>query len=78
MMVQMASSNALIQARVPNELRGRVMALYSMMFMGMAPIGALVYGALAARHRWMTTFSLSSYSCRATMVDRPAGFAGWL
>jgi MFS family permease len=49
MMVQMASSNTLIQAMVPDELRGRVMALYSMMFMGMAPIGALVGGALAAR-----------------------------
>jgi MFS family permease len=49
MMVQMASSNTLIQAMVPDELRGRVMALYSMMFMGMAPVGALVGGALAAR-----------------------------
>ena len=36
--VQMASSNTLIQAMVPDALRGRVMAVYSMMFMGMAPI----------------------------------------
>jgi MFS family permease len=49
MMVQMASSNTLIQAMVPNDLRGRIMSLYSMMFMGMAPIGALAGGALAAR-----------------------------
>jgi MFS family permease len=32
---------------VPDHLRGRVMAVYSMMFMGMAPIGALVAGSLA-------------------------------
>ena len=40
-MVQMASSNTLIQAMVPDRLRGRVMSVYSMMFMGMAPLGAL-------------------------------------
>ncbi len=47
MMMQMASSNTLIQAMVPDRLRGRTMAVYSMMFMGMAPIGALLSGALA-------------------------------
>ena len=46
-MLQMASSNTLIQVMVPDALRGRVMAVYSMMFMGMAPIGALFGGALA-------------------------------
>jgi MFS family permease len=49
MMLQMASSNTLLQAMVPDELRGRVMALYSMMFMGMAPLGALFAGAAADR-----------------------------
>jgi MFS family permease len=49
MMLQMASSNTLIQAMVPDRLRGRVMAVYSMMFMGMAPFGALLGGALADR-----------------------------
>jgi MFS family permease len=49
MMIQMASSNTLVQSMVPNNLRGRVMAVYSMMFMGMAPIGALLAGALAGR-----------------------------
>jgi MFS family permease len=47
MMLQMSSSNTLIQVMVPDALRGRVMAVYSMMFMGMAPIGALLGGALA-------------------------------
>ena len=47
MMLQMSASNTLIQAMVPDELRGRVMAVYSMMFMGMAPIGALLAGLLA-------------------------------
>jgi MFS family permease len=47
MMVQMAASNTLIQSMVPDRLRGRVMAVYSMMFVGMAPFGALLAGVLA-------------------------------
>jgi MFS family permease len=49
MMVQMASSNTLIQAMSPDPLRGRILAVYSMMFMGMAPLGALFAGAAADR-----------------------------
>ncbi len=49
MMVQMAASNTLIQAMVAEEFRGRVMSVYSMMFMGMAPFGALLAGSLAER-----------------------------
>jgi len=47
MMLQMSSSNTLIQAMVPDHLRGRVMSVYSMMFMGMAPWGALLGGVVA-------------------------------
>ena len=47
MMVQMASTNTLIQSMVPDRLRGRMMSLYSMMMMGMAPLGALLAGALS-------------------------------
>lgn len=48
-MVQMASSNTLIQSMVPERLRGRIMSIYSMMFMGMMPLGALLAGWLAGR-----------------------------
>ncbi len=46
-MLQMSGSNTLIQAMVPDELRGRAMAMYTMMFMGMAPIGSLLAGLFA-------------------------------
>ncbi len=49
MMIEMSASNTLIQSMVPDHLRGRVMAVYSMMFMGMAPLGALLAGMLAER-----------------------------
>ena len=48
-MLQMSSSNTLIQAMVPDQLRGRAMAMYTMMFMGMAPMGSLLSGVLADR-----------------------------
>ena len=63
MMLQMSSSNTLIQAMVPDQLRGRVMALYSMMFMGMAPFGALLGGALADRIGAPHTIAMGSVAC---------------
>jgi MFS family permease len=63
MMVQMASSNTLIQSMVTNDLRGRVMAVYSMMFMGMGPFGALLSGALAARIGAPLTVALGGGVC---------------
>src|SRR5213075_1435270 len=64
-MVQMASSNTLIQAMVPDALRGRVMAVYSMMFMGMAPFGALFAGALAERIGAPLTVAIGGIICIA-------------
>jgi MFS family permease len=58
LMVQMASSNTLIQSMVPDRLRGRVMAVYSMMFMGMAPIGAILAGAVA--HKFSAPLAVAS------------------
>ena len=68
MMVQMASSNTLIQSMVPDRLRGRVMALYSMMFLGMAPFGALLAGILANLMGAPSTVALGGAVCIAGAV----------
>ena len=65
MILQMASSNTLIQTMVPDELRGRVMAVYSMMFMGMAPFGALLSGAIAHHVGAPLTVRLGGIICLA-------------
>ncbi len=44
-----ANGNTLIQATVPDELRGRVISVYTTVFAGSTPIGALFAGALASR-----------------------------
>jgi len=43
----LATANASIQKRVPDELRGRVMGLYSLIFQGFSPFGSLGIGVLA-------------------------------
>ena len=48
MITAMAGCNTLLQSLVPDHLRGRVMSLYTLFFLGMAPIGSLMAGALAA------------------------------
>ena len=65
MMLQMSSSNTLIQAMVPDHLRGRVMSVYSMMFMGMAPFGALLGGAFADRVGAPATIRVGAIACLA-------------
>jgi MFS family permease len=62
-MVQMASSNTLIQAMSPDHLRGRVMAVYSMMFMGMAPFGALFAGVLGEHIGAPVTVGIGGVVC---------------
>jgi MFS family permease len=46
---QMAATNTTVQNRVPDELRGRIMAVYATMFMGVQPLGALLAGGVAKR-----------------------------
>jgi len=63
MMAQMAASNTVIQAMSPDALRGRVMSVYSMMFMGMGPFGALFAGATAERLGAPATVSIGGAAC---------------
>lgn len=50
MIVFAASANSLIQLKVDNKLRGRVMSVYSLVFGGMTPLGSFYAGTLA--HFW--------------------------
>lgn len=47
MMLQMASSNTILQTIVDDDKRGRIMSFYTMAFMGTAPFGSFLAGALA-------------------------------
>lgn len=63
LIVQMASSNTFIQSMVEDSMRGRVMSLYTMSFMGMATIGNLFAGIIAHRIGVPLTLLLSGVGC---------------
>lgn len=65
MMMQFTATNTLIQAMVPDQLRGRVMSLYSMMFLGMSPLGSLLAGAIADRAGAPVTVALGGLASLA-------------
>jgi MFS family permease len=46
---QAAGTNSLLQGLAPPEMRGRVMGLFSTLFVGVAPFGALASGLVASR-----------------------------
>jgi MFS family permease len=45
----MASANTVLQTLVDDDKRGRVMSLFTMAFLGVAPFGSLLAGAVADR-----------------------------
>ncbi|MDA8326274.1 MAG: MFS transporter [Nitrospiraceae bacterium] len=65
MMVQMASSNMILQSIVDDRRRGRVMSLFTMAFMGMVPFGSLLAGWLASRIGAPSTLFASGFCCVA-------------
>jgi MFS family permease len=62
-MLQIASSNTILQTIVDDDKRGRIMSLYTMAFMGMAPFGSLLAGALAGLIGAPITVLIGGISC---------------
>lgn len=50
LILYISSTNTLVQMTAADAFRGRVMSLYTFMFVGMAPFGALLAGSLAQRY----------------------------
>ena len=63
MMVQMASSNTVLQTVVEEDKRGRVMSLYAMAIRGMAPFGSLLVGGAASKIGAPNTLMISGLLC---------------
>lgn len=76
---QMAATNTLIQERVPDQMRSRLMAVYATMFMGVQPLGALLAGGLV-RHvgvpRTLLAFGVLVLTASLVFVWRVAMKAG--
>jgi MFS family permease len=63
MMVEMASTNTILQTIVQDEMRGRVMSFYTMAFLGTAPLGSLLAGFVADHIGPMNTIALGGIAC---------------
>jgi MFS family permease len=63
MMVEMASTNTILQTIVDDHLRGRVMAFYTMAFLGTAPLGSLLAGFVADHIGPMRTITFGGSTC---------------
>jgi len=55
-----ATVNSLIQTRVPDHIRGRVLSMHTMAFLGFTPLGSLLVGWLAEIYSPSTALALSS------------------
>jgi MFS family permease len=65
MMVLAASVNTVLQTIVPTRLRGRIMSLYAMAFMGMGTLGSLLGGGVASALGAPAAVSLGGLGCVA-------------
>jgi len=72
MIVNNALTNTMIQTAVPDGLRGRVMGLYSFVFVGMAPLGAFQAGWVAEHWGAPVAVGIGGLVCAAAVA-----VAGW-
>lgn len=63
MMMFVNSNNTLIQTLVHDDKRGRVMSLYTMAFMGIAPFGSLMAGWIAKHYSASITVYIGGVAC---------------
>ncbi|MBA3271885.1 MAG: MFS transporter [Acidobacteria bacterium] len=61
--IALAATNTVVQTLVPEHLRGRVMAFYTMAFLGTAPIGSLIAGVAAERIGAPRTIMMGGVAC---------------
>jgi MFS family permease len=72
-MVQMAACNTLLQALVPDALRGRLMSLYTVVFAGLMPLGSLAIGFAS---RW-TPLPATLSACSLLVLAAAIAFGLW-
>ena len=73
MVSSVATVNSLIQTLVPDAIRGRVLSMHTMAFLGFTPLGSLLVGAIA--ERWTTPMALALSSGFAFVLTAVVAFA---
>jgi MFS family permease len=65
MVTQLSTGNSLLQLNVPDQMRGRIMSLFSLMIMGSVPFGSMLYGIVATYLGPNLVITLGSLSAAA-------------
>ena len=77
MMIEVGAINTLIQSMVPDHYRGRVMSVYSMMLIGMSPLGAMAAGFEAEHLGAPVTLTLGAVVCLVSCIVFAAKLAAF-
>jgi MFS family permease len=72
-MIQLTATNTLIQTMTPDALRGRVMAIWFMIFMGFAPVGSVIAGSITTALGPRPVLAVGGAVCALGAI----GFARW-
>jgi MFS family permease len=72
-----ATGNTIIQSYVPDHLRGRVMSVWSLVLVGLAPFGSFFAGSLAERTSSPLTIRVGALICLAAAVVIVPQMLGW-
>lgn len=72
-MIQLTATNTLIQAMTPDAVRGRVMAIWFMIFMGFAPVGSVIAGSVTTALGPRLVLAVGGAVCALGAI----GFARW-
>jgi MFS family permease len=78
MVVQIAATNTLVQSLVDDHMLGRVISLHAVAFVGGAPVGALLEGALADQIGAIHTFGIAGVLCLVTAAIFASALPGLL
>lgn len=68
--ITISGGNVLLQHSVPEALRGRVMGLFVMLFNGVAPLGALLWGLVADRYTIPTALTVAGATLVCMVIGR--------
>jgi MFS family permease len=72
-MIEVSATNALIQAMTPDALRGRVMAIFAMIFSLFSPVGSVMAGSLATASDPRVPLVVGGVACTLGAI----GFGRW-
>jgi len=65
MVTQLSTGNSLLQLNVPDQMRGRIMSLFSLIIIGSVPFGSMLYGIVATYLGPSLAITLGSLSAAA-------------